>query len=172
MTATKKDYYSEFLRTYSGSKLLEKHQLSEEGTWEVRGEDPNCDLGGPHHEPFLGVYSGRLEDVIRMAVDLPGFWQWGGGGRIIPAGSKYRAKRVGRPETAGEAQVRAMADDPTSKKRAARTRIRELEEELAKLRAEEKAAIAEEETVLEEAKRRAAALAKLTPEERKILGLK
>lgn len=68
--------------TYSGKKLLEKHSLSEYGIWKVEGEDPNCDFGGSHHNPYLGTYEGKLEDVITVAVELPGFWNWGGGGNI------------------------------------------------------------------------------------------
>jgi hypothetical protein len=68
--------------TYSGKELLKKHQLDEKGTWEVRGEDPNCDLGGHHHMPVLGCYQGTLNEVIDIAVNSAGFWQWGGGGDI------------------------------------------------------------------------------------------
>jgi len=68
--------------SYSGRRLLEQHLLSEKGIWEVRGEDPNCDMGGPHHQPFLGIFEGTLEDIIHYAVQMDGFWQWGGGGSI------------------------------------------------------------------------------------------
>lgn len=166
-----KDYYKEFFHTYSGKKLLQEHNLSEEGTWEVRGEDPNCDLGGSHHEPFLGIYSGRLEDVIRMAVELPGFWQWGGGGRIIPTGNKYRAKRVARVETAGERKVRIL-DDNASKRHAIAERIREIEAELVSLKKAEKEAMAAEAEEAEIKRLRDGALSKLTVAERKALGLK
>lgn len=69
--------------SYSGKKLLEKHSIFEEGTWQVYGEDPNCDMGGHHHEPYLGTFSGQLENVIHKAVNLAGFWRWGSGGRIV-----------------------------------------------------------------------------------------
>lgn len=69
--------------SYSGRKLLEQHKLTDEGLWKIYGEDPNCDLGGAHHEPELGLVEGRLKDVIEYAVELPMFWQWGGGGRIV-----------------------------------------------------------------------------------------
>lgn len=72
--------------TYFGKKLLERHSLFEEGMWQVYGEDPNCDFGGHHYNPYLGTYTGTLEDVIRKAVNLAGFWQWGGGGRIVKVG--------------------------------------------------------------------------------------
>ena len=71
-----------YLKTYSGRDLLKKHTFLEVGSWAIYGEDPNCDFGGHHHEPFLGVFHGTLEDAIAHAVDLSGFWQWGGGGRI------------------------------------------------------------------------------------------
>ncbi len=72
--------YDDYLKTYAGRTLLEKHSLDQVGTWQVRGEDPNCDMGGAHYMPELGVYEGRLRDIIEMAVELPRFWQWGAGG--------------------------------------------------------------------------------------------
>jgi hypothetical protein len=75
--------YDKFLNvSYSGRKLLEKHNLSETGFWKVRGEDSNCDWGGHHHMPELGVFEGTLKDVIEKAVNMPRFWTWGGGGDI------------------------------------------------------------------------------------------
>lgn len=74
--------YEKFLLTYNGKKLLDTHSLEEYGLWEVRGEDPNCDLGGHHHEPKIGVVEGKLKDVILWAVVHPNFWQWGSGGNI------------------------------------------------------------------------------------------
>ena len=69
-------------RTYSGKRLNEKHQLTETGLWEVRGEDPNCDLGGSHHQPKLGVVEGSLKDALTYAVNNPNFYTWGGGGDV------------------------------------------------------------------------------------------
>ena len=74
------DKYQDYLSTYNGRNL--KHALSTYGLWRVRGEDPNCDMGGTHYEPDLGTYEGTLEEVIRYAVELPSFWQWGAGGRF------------------------------------------------------------------------------------------
>jgi hypothetical protein len=68
--------------SYSGVELLKKHSLDEVGIWQVFGEDPNCDLGGSHWQPDLGIHEGRLEDVIREAVEMGSFWTWGGGGTI------------------------------------------------------------------------------------------
>lgn len=59
-----------------------KYSLDTKGLWHVRGEDPNCDLGGAHHKPSLGFYTGTLEQVLRKAVMLPQFWQWGAGGTV------------------------------------------------------------------------------------------
>lgn len=68
--------------SYGGRQLLNKYPLDEYGVWEVRGEDENPDLGGYHHEPFIGVFEGKLKDVIMEAVAHPNFWSWGSGGSI------------------------------------------------------------------------------------------
>lgn len=72
--------------SYSGRKLLQEHSLDETGYWKIKGEDPNCDWGGHHYQPELGIVEGRLEDVIRYAVELKNFWTWGAGGDIIKVG--------------------------------------------------------------------------------------
>lgn len=83
--------YEKWIRTsYSGKKLLAKHSLDEVGTWRIRGEDPNCDMGGAHYQPDLGTVEGRLEDVIRYAVKQPNFYTWGSGGDIL----KVEIKRL------------------------------------------------------------------------------
>lgn len=75
--------YKQFTEvSWSGRRLLEKHKLSEHGLWQIRGEDANCDMGGQHHMPDLGIVEGTLKDVIEYAVELPRFWTWGGGGEI------------------------------------------------------------------------------------------
>lgn len=76
--------YDQYIMTYAGRKLLEKHSLDDEGTWEVLGEDLNCDLGGNHYHPRLGIYTGKLRDIIEMAVEMGSFWTWGAGGSIQP----------------------------------------------------------------------------------------
>ena len=75
--------YHKFINTYSGGELLKKHSLDEEGLWQIKGEDPNCDWGGSHHQPNLGIVDGKLVDVIKYAVELSGFWSWGAGGNIV-----------------------------------------------------------------------------------------
>lgn len=61
---------------------MRKHKLEEYGIWKILGEDPNCDFGGSHHNPYLGIVEGILDDVIKYAESLPNFWQWGAGGII------------------------------------------------------------------------------------------
>lgn len=73
---------NKWLNSFSGKQLLKKHSLTEYGTWEVKGEDPNCDMGGYHHNPHLGYFEGTLFDVIKKAVELKGFYSWGSGGEI------------------------------------------------------------------------------------------
>jgi hypothetical protein len=82
---TEKTGVERYLERYSGQQLLKDHNLTETGIWKVYGEDPNCDFGGSHHEPFLGNFEGSLEQVLEYAVQMPRFWQWGAGGRIEKA---------------------------------------------------------------------------------------
>jgi hypothetical protein len=90
-----------FLGTYSGRELLKKHNMDETGIWEVRGEDPNCDMGGSHHQPYLGTYEGTLRDVAEAAVEMSGFWQWGGGGSI-------KKLKIQKPTRIAEAEKLAI----------------------------------------------------------------
>ena len=69
-------------RSYSGRKLLENHSLNEKGLWMIKGEDPNCDFGGSHHNPEIGVFNGTLEQATVYAVQQPKFYTWGSGGKI------------------------------------------------------------------------------------------
>ena len=71
-----------YKKTWDFQQIMKEHSLSDYGTWEVLGEDPNPDMGGPHRQPFLGFFEGKLEDVIKHAVMIEGFWSWGGGGSI------------------------------------------------------------------------------------------
>lgn len=63
-------------------RLLQGRNPNEQGVWKIYGEDPNCDLGGPHHEPLLETVSGTYRNVVEYALTLPRFYSWGGGGRI------------------------------------------------------------------------------------------
>ena len=71
-----------YLKTYSGKRLLEFHSMEEVGTWKILGQDPNCDMGGSHHNPYLETVEGKLLDVIKHAISLDSFYTWGGGGEI------------------------------------------------------------------------------------------
>jgi hypothetical protein len=82
--------YEKFKSTYSYKQLMKNHSLSEHGIWEILGEDPNCDMGGSHHQPSLEIVEGTLEKAIQYGVELPGFWQWGGGGSIIKRETKIK----------------------------------------------------------------------------------
>ena len=66
--------------TYSGKELMKKHALEDVGVWQVYGEDPNCDLGGSHHQPLLGTFSGKLKNIVAKGVTMQRFWTWGAGG--------------------------------------------------------------------------------------------
>jgi hypothetical protein len=91
--------YERYMNTYECGSLLRKHSLTEEGVWHVYGEDPNCDMGGHHSNPYLGLFEGTLDDVIREAVSISGFFQWGSGGKIektktpVPVKVKTKAER-------------------------------------------------------------------------------
>lgn len=52
------------------------------GTWQIFGEDPNCDFGGPHHEPLIATVQGTYESAVEYALGLPNFFTWGGGGKV------------------------------------------------------------------------------------------
>jgi hypothetical protein len=78
----KRDRLADFQNSWSYKHILEDHSLDEYGIWQVFGEDSNCDMGGSHYMPELGLYEGKLADVIAIAVELPNFWQWGSGGDI------------------------------------------------------------------------------------------
>jgi hypothetical protein len=69
---------------YFYKELLKKYNLNEIGTWRIRGEDANCDFGGSHYMPELGIVQGKLGDVLITAINMPDFWTWGGGGDITP----------------------------------------------------------------------------------------
>lgn len=79
-----KTNYEKFFTTHSGREILKEYDLSDYDTWEILGEDPNCDIGGPHHKPKLAIVEGTLAQTIAYAVNLKGFWQWGAGGEIRP----------------------------------------------------------------------------------------
>jgi hypothetical protein len=72
----------EVMNCYGVKGVVKDYGLLRYGTWEVRGEDPNCDFGGYHHNPFIGYYEGTLESVIKETAKLQNFFYWGYGGSI------------------------------------------------------------------------------------------
>lgn len=121
-------------------KLLEAHPLDEEGTWEIRGEDPNCDWGGHHHEPQLAIVSGRYGDVVEQALKLPRFFTWGAGGRIIKVEVVTPAELPGLATAEKERQERQRAE---AEARAAEAAERRAEQERDELLRRRRALIAE-----------------------------
>ena len=59
-----------------------KYKLDQVGLWKIRGEDPNCDFGGPHHMPELGYVEGTYEKAIMWATIQPNWSSWGAGGDV------------------------------------------------------------------------------------------
>ena len=39
--------------------------------WKIYGEDPNPDLGGPHHNPYLGVFEGSAKEAMPTLLTCP-----------------------------------------------------------------------------------------------------
>ena len=107
---------------WSGKKLLENHTLDEYGVWQIRGADPNVNLGGYHHQPHqpdLGLHEGILEDVIRVAINMGGvFWGWGGEGSI----KKYSSPKINKVD-----------DCSVERRRKLLKKKEELEAEIAKI---------------------------------------
>ena len=65
------------------NRLLKEYLPDMVGMWAIYGEDSNCDLGGPHHEPHLETVTGTYKNVVEYALTLPNFFTWGYGGCII-----------------------------------------------------------------------------------------
>ena len=103
-TINKQSALDKYKGSYSYRALVQKHKLTETGTWKVRGEDENCDFGGSHYMPELGMFEGKLEDIVAYAVTIPRFWTWGSGGSIEKVGppikidSESNAKRIAAQE--------------------------------------------------------------------------
>lgn len=107
---------NKYFNTYFGKSLLKDHNLNEHGFWQIYGEDPNCDFGGHHHEPIIGIFQGKLDDIVSYAVVQEGFWQWGGGGRI---------KKV---------NIRKIDKDSVNRRQEKIARLNEIEKEAEALR--------------------------------------
>lgn len=79
------------------TRLIGLHDTDEGGLWAIHGEDPNCDMGGPHIEPHLETVEGKYGDVLDYALSLEGFFNWGHGGSIrkIEVRKRIDANSVG-----------------------------------------------------------------------------
>lgn len=78
--------FQAFVSGYYGKTLLKDHKFSDEGIWEIIGEDNNTSMQGCADAPSLGIVEGKLMDVINYAVNIPRFYSWGTGGYIKPIG--------------------------------------------------------------------------------------
>ena len=105
-------------------RLLEAYNTHEVATWTIYGEDPNCDLGGSHHEPLLETVTGTYCNVVDYALELAGFFQWGSGGRIVKQPSavknvdKLNSPHVKRLEREREQLMKQVEDINTAIKEA------------------------------------------------------
>ena len=78
------EFIAQFENKNVAMKFVEYNQdLDEVAFWQIKGEDPNCDWGGSHHEPELAVVEGTYRNACLHAVTLPRFFQWGAGGRVV-----------------------------------------------------------------------------------------
>jgi len=76
------DGIRKFLGSYDGAKFAEKHSLSTTGIWVIRGEDPNCDLGGSHYHPLIGYFKGTAREALEYGINDSRWIVWGSGGSI------------------------------------------------------------------------------------------
>jgi len=74
--------FKKYQQTYTGKQVLESYKFEDDGFWKIRGEDPNCDMGGYHHMPELGIFNGTFREALMFAFNHPQFYAWGGGGDI------------------------------------------------------------------------------------------
>jgi hypothetical protein len=87
--------------TYIRNNLLKAYPPETQGTWEICGEDANCDMGGPHSNPRLEVVTGTYKNVVDYALTLPRFFTWGGGGhinQIVPPKGMVNVDTLRNPE--------------------------------------------------------------------------
>lgn len=79
-TRTTQELVDKFLAGHAGEQLIAKHNLESTGVWLVRGEG---DENG-YNATAIGYFSGKLDDVLRMAVHHKHWSSWGRGGEILP----------------------------------------------------------------------------------------
>ncbi len=80
----KADYNQALQNAIQHNALYKLGEVNEKtkGVWAIYGEDPNCDMGGPHHSPYLCSVEGTLAKAVKYAINLQNFYTWGGGGSI------------------------------------------------------------------------------------------
>lgn len=81
------------------------------GTWAVHGEDPNCDMGGPHSNPYLGSFSGTLREAALWATKQGGYYQWGSGGYLQLSSAASSSAVTNDPVRAAAERVNAATKD-------------------------------------------------------------
>lgn len=105
-------------------RLLGNYAADEQGTWTIFGEDHNADGAGPHSEPKLGPpVSGTYKNVVEYALNLPGFFTWGYGGRVSKKACQSKLLNV-------DALTNPKAIVLENEKRKLQARLEEVEKEL------------------------------------------
>ena len=62
--------------------LMKKYKPNDMGLWIIWSEDQTIENHiAPNHK-FLGVFEGKLQHVIEVAVTIDNFWFWDDGGYI------------------------------------------------------------------------------------------
>lgn len=102
-------------------RLLKEHSPTAVGKWKILGEDPNCDLGGSHHEPHIATVVGTYANVVEFALRQSNFFSWGSGGRIVPV-AEQKIINVDNMETI--VNIRRLEDE----RKKLQTRISEIDE--------------------------------------------
>jgi len=70
------------MQEFLSQKQFEKVDSDQITVWNIHGEDPNPDMGGPHSNPLLATVKGTYEEAVDYALTLDGFFQWGYGGHL------------------------------------------------------------------------------------------
>lgn len=117
------------------------------GTWAIHAEDANCDLGGPHSEPYIASFTGTLREAAIHATSTlrSQYIGWGGGGHV-----------------AGEVNV-DMLTTPAAAARASADPVRDTAERLAVAKRVLERAQAEHDRALRDSECRISCLKKLEP---------
>lgn len=114
------------------AKLLQKYASTEQGRWKIFGEDSNADLGGSHFTPLLEEVTGTYANVVEYALQLDGFYQWGGGGDIERSDPPPPQKFRNVDNVKSLAKLRDLKD-LKEQKAELQTRLLKVEKEIASL---------------------------------------